>query len=184
MCKIYGDRDILRTSFTLDKAVINEWDCKFYVVENSFHYVYRRETYVSLTTLILVGFSGNWFRIHGRTQPLRHAGLRNCRFDFFKCSLHCRYFFRSWMCFRVSHFCLKILINSLTGTKCPHRLYHSPTYFHLIITHASHPGPVVFRPDEIPSSPYTDNSIVTWNMFRKINWLDAKLCYCNDHKPI
>ena len=28
-----------------------------------------RETYVSLTTLTLVGFSGSWFRIHGRTQP-------------------------------------------------------------------------------------------------------------------
>ena len=37
-------------------------------------------------------------------------------------------FFRSSMCFHVSHICSKILINSLTGTKCPHRLYHSPTY--------------------------------------------------------
>ena len=30
---------------------------------------YCRETYVSLTTLTLVRFSGNWFRIHRRTQP-------------------------------------------------------------------------------------------------------------------
>ena len=42
---------------------------------------------------------------------------RASKFDFFSCSLHCGYFFRSWMCFRVSHICSKILINSLTGTK-------------------------------------------------------------------
>ena len=56
-----------------------------------------------------------------------YAAITSCRaskFDFFSCSLHCGYFFRSWMCFRVSHICSKILINSLTGTKCPRRLYH------------------------------------------------------------
>ena len=31
--------------------------------------IYCRENYVSLTTLTLVGIMGNWFRIHGRTQP-------------------------------------------------------------------------------------------------------------------
>ena len=31
----------------------------------------------------------------------------------------------------------------------------------LIITHASHPGAVVFRPDEIQTSPCTYHSIVT-----------------------
>ena len=65
-----------------------------------------------------------------------YAAITSCRaskFDFFSCSLHCGYFFRSWMCFRVSHICSKILINSLTGTKCPRRLYHSPIYLHLIV---------------------------------------------------
>ena len=49
-----------------------------------------------------------------------YTAITSCRaskFDFFSCSLHCGYFFRSWMCFRVSHICSKILINSLTGTK-------------------------------------------------------------------
>ena len=66
-----------------------------------------------------------------------YTAITSCRaskFDFFSCSLHCGYFFRSWMCFRVSHICSKILINSLTGTKCPRRLYHSPIYLHLIIS--------------------------------------------------
>ena len=62
------------------------------------------------------------------------TSCRASKFDFFSCSLQCGYFFRSWMCFRVSYICSKILINSLTGTKCPRRLYHSPIYLHLIIS--------------------------------------------------
>ena len=62
-----------------------------------------------------------------------YTAITSCRaskFDFFSCSLHCGYFFKSWMCFRVSHICSKILINSLTGTKCPRRLYHSPSLWY------------------------------------------------------
>ena len=99
----------------------------------------KTRTHIMMINQYYCRKTSNFGRILEKLIPnsRSYTAITSCRaskFDFFSCSLHCGYFFRSWMCFRVSHICSKILINSLMGKKCPRRLYHSPIYLHLIIS--------------------------------------------------